>query len=227
MLKVIRKLTKSEEQEIIDKYIKNENYIDAGSSRAVFHGEEGQVIKVALDEGGRTQNKHELEFYAEHGDNGYFGKIYAYGEFVIVMEYVDVTEDQCLIDYFWRYFEDSDQSSELEDWFYDEYTSLDWYSNEDQKERERIQYLYDEIYQIFYFLGVELGNWTSDNAQIGLTGDGWKLYDYGYNVSSPRRTQIGSIHDAIDYGVDVAYEIRHQLLDDDFMWKHTVKMEEI
>lgn len=227
----IKRLTKEEEQAIIDKYIKDENYLDAGSSRAVYLEDYGaEVVKIALSDEGRMQNKNEVEYYKEHGHTGYFADIYAYGEFVVIMEYVDV-EEGALIEEFWTYYEQSGEL-ELDDLFYEEQVGIDWdtESREDSEILETIQRIdrqYEAISRIFAYMTDVIGNFSADNAQIGMTPDGYKLYDYGYNDSISRGSQVGRISDIIWGYKSPAEEFRNQLIDGEYIWRTITPIEKL
>ena len=226
----IKRLTKEEEQEIISKYIKDENYLDAGSSRAVYIEDYGaEVVKIALSDEGRMQNKNEVEYYKEHGHTGHFAEIYAYGEFVVVMEYVDV-EDGALIERFWDYYE-REGELELDAWFYEEELGIDWetesYEGEVLETIQRIDRQYEAISKIFVYMTDIIGNFSADNAQVGMTPDGYKLYDYGYNDSIDRRSQVGNMSNMIWAYTSPALEFRNQLIDGDYIWRTITPIERL
>ena len=226
----IKRLTKEEERAIIDKYIKDENYLDAGSSRAVYLEDWGaEVVKIALSDEGRMQNKNEVEYYKEHGHTGYFADIYAYGEFVVVMEYVDV-EDGPLIESFWDYYEMGGEYG-LDDLFYEEQIGIDWDDESRESEVveiiERIDRQYEAVSRIFSYMTDVIGNFSADNAQIGMSPDGYKLYDYGFNDSMDRRSQVGGISEIIWTYKSPAEEFRNQLIDDEYVWRTKTPIEEL
>lgn len=102
----IKKLTKEEEKEAI---YKSGRRIGAGSSRAVYEypaDEWGikRVIKVAVSQHGILQNEQEVNTYTEYNEMGYFAHIYAYGELVLIMEYVE------------EFNQDDSTDKEREDW---------------------------------------------------------------------------------------------------------------
>ena len=226
----IKRLTKEEERAIIDKYIKDENYLDAGSSRAVYLEDYGaEVVKIALSDEGRMQNKNEVEYYKEHGHTGHFAEIYAYGEFVVIMEYVDV-EDGHLMEMFWDYYE-KEEKLELDDLFYEEHLEIDWedeyYEGENLELIQRTERQYEAVSKIFAYMTDVIGNYSADNAQIGMTGDGYKLYDYGFNDSMDRRSQVGGISEIIWTYKSPAEEFRNQLIDDEYVWRTKTPIEEL
>ena len=227
----IKRLTKEEEQAIIDRYIKDENFLDAGSSRAVYMEDYGEkVVKIALSDEGRTQNKNEVEYYKEHGHTGYFADIYAYGEFVVVMEYV-IADERHLMDMFWEYYCDSDGEPELDDVFYEEYLEVDWkdeyYEGENLELIQRAERQYEAVSKIFVYMTDEVGNYSGDNSQIGMTPDGYKLYDYGYDDSMSRNSQVGNMSNMIWTYKSPALEFRSQLIDDDYIWRTTTPVEKL
>ena len=226
----IKRLTKEEEREIISKYIIDENYLDAGSSRAVYLEDYGsEVVKIALSDEGRMQNKNEVEYYKEHGHTGHFAEIYAYGEFVVIMEYVDV-EDVALIERFWDYYE-SEEKLELDDLFYEEQLGLDWedeyYEGENLEFIEKIDRQYEAISRVFSYMTDVIGNFSGDNAQVGMTPDGYKLYDYGYNDSINRGSQVGNMSEIIWTYRSPAEEFRNQLIDGEYIWRTITPIEEL
>lgn len=85
--------SRREERELVNYLIENENEYELlgnGSSRVVFSNSSlSFVFKMALSEEGCTQNDIEVNLYMEQGATN-FAKIYAYSDFIIVMEKVDV-----------------------------------------------------------------------------------------------------------------------------------------
>ena len=245
----IKRLTKKEEQEIISKYIKDENYLDAGSSRAVYMLdwmeetkvdsleetkvvwlEETKVVKIALSDEGRMQNKNEVEYYKEHGHTGHFAKIYAYGEFVVVMEYM-IVEDGPLMEMFWNYYQNSIES-ELDDLFYEEQLGIDWEveSREDEEILEFIQRIdgqYEAVSRVFAYMIEVVGNYSADNCQVGMGPDGYQLYDYGFNDSIDSRSQVGNMSEIMWTYKSPAEEFRSQLIDGEYIWRTITPIEEL
>lgn len=82
-------LSTQEEIKLLKDFVKtNPDFLDNGSSRAVFAYEEGKVIKIAFDEQGCAQNINEVMLFQEQGDK-HLATIYAYGKYVIIMEEVE------------------------------------------------------------------------------------------------------------------------------------------
>jgi hypothetical protein len=166
------KLTEAEEitflKDIIDNF---SNEIGIGSSRQVFEFMSDKVIKVAADTGGINQNKREIELFRKYGRK-YLAEIYAYGEYIIIMEKVEtVCADEIIIGYEYEYAENL---SELLD------------------ERE-----YNKIISTYNFL-TNVNGCTSDNYQLGIRENGdYVAYDYGYESYS-----TDSIGDARYYALE-------------------------
>lgn len=171
-----------EELEIIQNLIHNGEFIDRGSSRAVYKLEDGIVYKVAVDDAGRTQNNAEINFYKMYG-NQYLAEIYFYGRYLIAMEEVEVKYSSSdLEDYRGGYYEDDEESSAI--------------GNIIPFEEENY-----EIQEAIEFLDGELGH-TSDNYQIGysIERDTWVAYDYGYDPGTDRKSQISDLlMDRVDF----------------------------
>lgn len=225
MLDKIKRYTKEEEQAIIAKFVNEDNYIHAGSSRAVYDGETDQVIKVALDREGRVQNQNEINFYKQHGETGFFARIYGYGEFIVVMEYVD-TDERGLMSDFWEYYECSDDTENLDDDFFENWLGIDM-EHENLEYIKKIEAKYAEVHKAFVFMTDELDNWTGDNDQIGLTPDGYKFYDYGYNTEYDRKSQVGSMRDIIDNYTNPSLELQYQLIESNYLWRIIDPIEEL
>ena len=78
------RLSKSEEINILRQVIAQNEFIGAGSSRAVYGLGEDKVVKVAWDRGGMIQNHYEVEIAK---NTPYLtALVYSYGSFIIVAE---------------------------------------------------------------------------------------------------------------------------------------------
>jgi hypothetical protein len=87
----MEKLTVQNELRLLEKAFRSNEFIGNGSSRAVYGLDEKTVIKVVADDGGKMQNRLEAEAYAKHRNNK-LAKVYAVGQFVLVMERVRLDE---------------------------------------------------------------------------------------------------------------------------------------
>lgn len=171
--KLYQTLTPDQEYQILmnildDKY----PFIDNGSSRAVYEFDNGIILKLALDDGGKTQNDKEIELYWQLGGE-YLADIYAYGDSIILMEEVDI------------YYKN------LRDWYIDD---LDfWGDDEHEFTEEEIDNIHNTISVIEDYLGG-----TADNDQIGYSYKKGKFvsYDYGFEVEN-KQNSIGSMHDYV------------------------------
>lgn len=179
-----------------------EDYIDNGSSRAVydvmFEGREC-VMKIALDRQGRNQNVLEANLYAECGGT-YLANIYArYSNVLLICEKVymydrdfveNVAEYGCDADYeLLRYDEDNDEEVYIEVWEAYDYRSCD-----------DCQRVIDDIRDAYNYLCDYQGD-TSDNNQIGYREGGEAVaYDYGYSTDQEWRDIVGKIYRHVDRG---------------------------
>lgn len=180
----MRKLTIQEEYDMIDEFILDKGFIAEGSSRAVFKGPEGFVIKIAKEEAGRVQNFNELMTFKEHGNSGFFGEITYYGDFILVMEeMVDIHVD--FNDMAWGFFYETEYDFSMD--------NIREYFLKRGYEEEHLEMIYNrlETYKKIYdYMDNVMDNHSADNFQIGLTPDGYKMYDYGYNSKSSFDSQV-------------------------------------
>lgn len=224
----IKRLTKKEEQAIIDKYIIDGGFIDNGSSRAVFKGSAGEVVKIAMDDEGRVQNRNEINFYIKHKDTGYFANISAYGEFVVIMEELSV-HSIGLYQNFYEYYENYDSSELLEDFFenfFYEYIIDDGLDDE----REEMEWQYKRVYDMFEFMEGILSNSTADNSQIGEDREGnLKWYDYGFDTKYKVGSQVGDVSSYIfsKTGKITSSRLREELLSDGIIWEYLTPIEDM
>ena len=224
----IKRLTKKEEQALIDEYITDEGFINNGSSRAVFKGPAGEVVKIAMDDQGRVQNRNEIDFYMNHKDRGYFANISAYGEFVVIMEELFV-HSIGLYENFYEYYEIHDSSELFEDFFEDfsyEYIIED----ELVLDRERFEWEYRRVYDMLEFMEGSLSNSTQDNTQIGEDREGnLKWYDYGFDTKYKVGSQVGDVGSFI-YSRDGERSftlLREELLSSGAIWEYLTPIEDM
>lgn len=79
-------LTREEEEAIINS-LTYEDFIDCGTSRAVYKFKEDYVVKVAMSYGGVNQNYIEKTYFNDIG-NEYLANLYAHGMIINIMERV-------------------------------------------------------------------------------------------------------------------------------------------
>jgi hypothetical protein len=134
--------------------------IDNGSSRIAYSLGDKFVVKVGMSTGGFNQNQIERDFYAAHGDTGYFAHLFAYGRTLNIMEYL----------YDCQYYDEDD---------------LYYYSEDEEYETEPE---YEEIANVIENANELTNYYGGDNGQIGYSkNDGvYKLYDYGYSMDYNR-----------------------------------------
>lgn len=151
------RLSKTREREIL-KILTKHNDFSSGSSRATFLFD-SFVIKVAFDAGGFLQNERELKLFKEYKAE-HLAKIIAFGDYVIVMERVEILN-----------FEVVEEVIEYEA----DYNDFLYFDN-----KEEIIDINEKIEEAVYFLH-DINIYTSDNYQVGLTFDNRVVaYDYGY-----------------------------------------------
>jgi len=150
----MRELTIKEEYELLQELIRDDvDFINNGSSRAVFEFDTNRIVKVAMDKQGRRQNKNEIELFRAAG-NDYLAEIYAYGRFIIVMEQV---EAECMEDMLDVYYEN------------------DFFNYKD-KEIERVS-------EVINFLSEHTGETDDNfQLGWSLKRNLLVSYDYGYNT---------------------------------------------
>lgn len=195
------RLSKQEELNIL--YALNpDNFFDEGSSRKVFKFND-KLVKLAVDEGGRLQNKNELYVAQNHPE--LVANIYAYGDLILVVEPLDFyTEDD------WRPFVD-----EVCEYGYCEFEEawLDITNAHINDEDEPItlnKELCEAAFNLLMTANEVLG-YSLDNDQMGWSkvDNCFKLYDAGFfcdediKVASSGRNyanqhQVGSIQDYND-----------------------------
>lgn len=179
-----------------------EDYIDNGSSRAVydvmFEGREC-VMKVALDRQGRNQNVLEARLYAECGGD-YLANIYArYSNVLLICEKVYMfgagfVENVAEYGYeaegeLSHYDEETDEEVYVELWEAYEFNNYD-----------DCQRVIDNVRDVYNYLCDYQGD-TSDNNQIGYRESGEAVaYDYGYSTDQEWKDIVGKIYRHVDRG---------------------------
>ena len=187
-------LTKVQEKYILNN-IDYDDRIDSGSSRAVFYcqpyvleylGIETDrecVIKLAIGHGGLNQHQTEVEMWLESGGNNqHLAEIFAAGQFVSIMEKVDIR------DY-------SDLADSLDDYDINESVIryLDYQCDiNEEDDKEIFDNEYKEVCKVAETIAflASYNGCTSDNGQIGKTEDGrYVAYDYGFIAGNGCDTQ--------------------------------------
>lgn len=110
-----------EDEELIIRHLTKKDFIDNGSSRAVYSLGESFVVKLAMSTGGITQNEVEYGFYMNN--RGPFATMFAHGKLMNIMEYV---EDCSFYDAY-DYDEESDTAEVIE--ILNEITGIDTADN--------------------------------------------------------------------------------------------------
>lgn len=181
----IKKLNKQEEKAIIGEIINKEllafksALLGYGTSRAVFSYGKDKVVKIALDEGGITQNRNELNFVRTFGDE-YVASIFAYSDNILIAEKLVAVYD----------------GNDIEDayWYYNDYGESD-NSDGGFSGRELA-----DIVDTVDFINNAI-DYTTDNYQLGEDKHGkFKAYDYGYLSGMEFNSQVGSMNVIVDDG---------------------------
>lgn len=165
----MKRLSRYEEILIIRAAKENGEFLDNGSSRAVYDIGNGRVLKIAIDRKGQYQNKTEIELYRYSDSREYLAAVYAYGKFSVIMEKVVPVEyeDVRSLAHDCGYFNESSESDETTE------DAIKKYYGIEKIEIESVKKVYD-------YLEFENGN-TGDNYQIGIRPDGSAAaYDYGF-----------------------------------------------
>lgn len=194
------RLSKQEELNIL--YALNpDDFFDEGSSRKVFKFND-KLVKLAVDDGGRLQNKNEI-YMAQNYPN-LVANIYAYGDLILVVEPLDFyNEDEWkpFINEICEYGYDEGEFTEVWTDFMNDYIDDD--DDECKLNQTSCKLAFDLLSQANGVLGI-----TLDNAQMGWSkiNNCFKLYDAGFfndediKVASSGRnyknfSQIGSIQE--------------------------------
>ena len=176
------KLSVKEEIEYLKQALALDECLGYGSSRIVFAINDDTVIKVALDNRGQMQNKHELDFYEEQSD--LCGDILYYGSHILVCDRMVEDYSDAVMDLMEDFCED-DGDEELIKYLREEYKI------KDEQEIQNIITGFRVAMDMCDIMG-----YTADNGQVGYFVNGYvAAYDYGY-------------YPAV-YEPDVNSEIRH------------------
>lgn len=182
----MKKLTKQEEKAIIGNIIEKELLafksllLGYGTSRAVFNYGKDKVVKIALDEGGITQNKNEVNFVENFGDEC-VASIFGYSDNILIAEKL-ITYDLNHIEDAYCYF--------VNDGIFDEDYSDGGFSNREL----------EDLVDTVDFLNSAI-DYTADNYQLGQDGYGkFKAYDYGYVSKMGFNSQVGEVDRIIHDG---------------------------
>lgn len=144
------------------------NFLDNGSSRAVYDIGHDLVLKVSVDEEGDAQNDVEYDFYYDTLNSKYLAKLYGMGTSVILMEKVEVMS----------YYEVYELLNAAQGWDADNYINEEYDENDKLIENPIPEIAY-KIRETVDFLEDYLGS-TSDNSQLGKSGDRIVAFDYGF-----------------------------------------------
>ena len=209
-------LTKEQQKNILKVLLKG-HMNDRGNARMVFElnkcinaeifdfipeldSEIDYVVKVAIGFGGFQQNRQEYETFMRE-KFAPLAEIFAYSQFIIIAEKVDVEEDFELADYVDC---DCDTCGEQAAGYIDmmgfEYETEDDYQEDLAKYTDKV----DCIMCLHNLFGT-----TSDNGQIGYSSrqGRYVAYDYGYNTSESTDRQTS----------DLAYETEDKDFFDEYL----------
>jgi hypothetical protein len=168
----MKKLSVKEEYDLLKSVLdKEHSFIHNGSSRAVFLLPDSRVLKVAMDKQGRRQNANEVYVYGKEGNQS-LAEIYAYGNFIVVMELVD--------EHSMEYCQDI------------------YYECEELKYTDK-EYL--EVVDAIELLEEYNGS-TDDNFQMGTSRNTGRIvaFDYGYSKEYNHGEIVsGTFADTVDY----------------------------
>lgn len=203
------------EELAIVRQAKEGNFLDHGSSRAVFSISDTHVVKVAMDRQGQYQNMREIQAYRNMGEpQGPLAEITGYGKYCVVMEKV-VPLDYDLVRDIVQYDDDDDYDSysECSDCSDCSNYSEPVASNAGQKLLNYIIADYgignaetlNHVRDVFGFTQYNIGH-TSDHYQIGLRADGTATcYDYGFEPGNYDTCVSNSLYGTIislgEYGL--------------------------
>lgn len=180
----------------------NEDYIDNGSSRAVynvmFEGREC-VMKIALDRQGRNQNTLEANLYMECGGT-YLANIYArYSNVFLICEKVYMY-NRDFVDNVAECGYDADGELPRYDYEADEEDCIEVWKAYEYRSCEDCQKAIDDIRDVYNFLCDYQGD-SSDNNQIGYRESGEAVaYDYGYSTDQDWEDIVGKIYRYVNQG---------------------------
>lgn len=194
-------LTKREALDLLEG-VTNGDYIDNGSSRAVydimFEGREC-VMKIALDRQGRNQNVLEANLYMQCGGT-YLANIYArYSNVFLICEKVYMY-DRDFVEEVSEYGLDADSEISRWDDDADEEIYINLWEAYEYSSYEECQKVIDDVRDTYNYLCDYQGD-TSDNNQIGYRESGEAVaYDYGYSTDQEWKDIVGKIYRHVDRG---------------------------
>lgn len=201
----MRILTKREEITIL-KMLDIDNNLGYGSSRFVLEcpvrvynylsldKSVGYVIKLAIGHGGFNQHQREVEMWTEFHNKNFLAEIVAAGQFISIMEEVEVDDYTDFAEYISDYWDYS--AKELAEKWLD----YDYYDESEASEFDRNVEVYTKVAETIMFLAAYNGD-TSDNGQLGWTKDGRCVaYDYGFISGQGCESQCSN--DLVDNVVD-------------------------
>lgn len=163
----VERLTKQEEIDLLNRLADEGKFYDNGSSRAVYVLDDKTVVKIALDDEGKYQNRMEVDIYQKYDKLDILADIHSYGEFIVVMERVRVIPNEVV-----EFALERDE---------EDFTELisESYSDSNYTSEDR-----DDMIAIVGDLDSILGE-TTDNYQLGYnTYGGVVSYDYGYDTEN-------------------------------------------
>lgn len=182
-------LTLDQELELI-KNLRSEDFLGAGSSRAVYEYGENKVLKLAISAEGTRQNFLEKSRYEEYGDSS-FARIYEAGLYILISERVTVFDGEYYVS---RYYDLTGCYADIED---------------DQGLDQEILSIGQEVSDLKDWLD-DLSGYTDDNFQIGKGQDGRIVaYDYGYQPGVDNALQVANMRDwsCCETFLEIAYKV--------------------
>lgn len=182
------RLSKEQEMQLL-MMLDEDNYLDHGSSRAVYslsYGGKEYAVKVFLDQGGYEQCIVEKTIYSSYDMKNVVAAIYAIGERCIVTEFIH-----------------SIDSVITEHLYYN--TEYDGYLNDMERYAFGYDALTEEQFDAAWDVITSLEQYndeTSDNCQLGFDENGnIKAYDYGY-IRGENARLVGYMGRYIDLETD-------------------------
>ena len=211
------KLTNEQQKNILKELLKG-HMNDRGNARMVFqlNKEENAevfnfvpeldteieyVVKVAIGFGGFQQNRQEYETFMREKDAP-LAEIFAYSQFIVIAEKVDVEEDFELADYVTEESISEPRETAIE---YIEWSGFDYDCESDYQDNiQRYAQKIECIAQLHSMFGE-----TNDNGQIGYSErqGRYVAYDYGYNTNDSVDNQTS----------DLAYETEDKDFFDEYL----------
>lgn len=210
-------LTREQQKNILKELLKG-HMDDRGNARMVFQLNKDEnaeifnfvpeldkeieyVVKVAIGFGGFQQNRQEYETFMREKDAP-LAEIFAYSQFIVIAERVDVEEDSELADYVTEdsIAEPKEDAIGYIDMMGFEYDCESDYQDDIQRYAQKVEC----IAQLHSMFGE-----TSDNGQIGYSSrqGRYVAYDYGYNTGESTDRQTS----------DLAYETEDKDFFDEYL----------